>query len=182
MDLKAIQDISIETFSIWNNQIRGWAPKEVVDKLEAAKLDWLEDLTMTLSIWVNIGEEMTDGELILAYTNLGSLVEGWLKLYYCVYYMDYLIGPKTDSKGKMIEPNDLKFEYLIQFSRDKLWKTNDSNEIWVRKIQHRRNAIHSFNDRDIGNPSSFLEDLKKYYDFVIMIESHFPYFDKSDYY
>jgi len=52
-------------------------------------LDWMSQLTQCLSIWIDKGLDMTDGELILARTNLGSIVECWLKFFYYVYYDDY---------------------------------------------------------------------------------------------
>lgn len=177
MDLSMIQKFSEEVFDFWENRVRGWAPKDVVSKLEVVKLDWLEDLTKSLTIWKDIGVDMTEGELILAYVNLGSLVEGWLKLFYCVYYMDYLKNPEMTFKGKIIEPNDLKFEVLKQFSRDKLWSKNDSYDKWIDKIQLRRNAIHAFNYRDIGNPKEFLEDINYFYSFIRRIDDQLPYPD-----
>ena len=66
---------------------------------------------------------MTDGELILAWTNLGALVECWLRFFYCVYYEDYMKNPKLGKKGKPLEPDDkaMSFDYLIQYSKGILW-------------------------------------------------------------
>lgn len=68
---------------------QGWAPDSVALILSIARLDWLIGLTNTLSIWINLEEEYDAGELLLANANIGALVEGWLKLFYCVYFEDY---------------------------------------------------------------------------------------------
>ena len=44
-------------------------------------------LATSLSRWVGA---TSDGDLILAWANLGTLVEGQLKLFLCVYYEDYM--------------------------------------------------------------------------------------------
>ena len=151
---------------VWK-EIRGIVDSEVADKMDSAMLEWIVDLTNCLSIWLDKGDDMSIGELILARVNLGALVESWLKFFYCVFYMDYLKNPKIDKKGKNIEPNDMKFESLKNFSLGILWDDTYSKEyIWVDKIQHMRNAIHIFNYRDIGDVKEFMNDIETYYDFV----------------
>ena len=137
-------------------------------------LDWMSSLTDALQIWIDKGCSMTDGELILARTNLGALVESWLKLFYCVFYEDYLRNPlKKDNK--MVAPETMSFENLKTFSVGKLW--NDQNEpeyLWVDKVQHQRNAIHSFKWREIGTTVEFLDDISVFCGFVENILNHFP--------
>jgi len=162
----------------WKKESGGWAPKKAHNKLSQARIDWLIDLTDCLSIWDDKKTTLTDGELILAYANLGALVEGWLKLFYCVYYLDYIANPTTNRQGHMIEPNDLKFESLKQFSRNILWNTNDTWDLWVTKIQQRRNAIHSFNDKEIGTPLEFIKDIEVFGQFVELIDERFIYPDE----
>lgn len=62
---------------LWKNS-RGIAPDTVADKLDDAMLSWMVELTDTLKIWIDKGIFMTDGELILARTNMGALVEIFL--------------------------------------------------------------------------------------------------------
>lgn len=182
MDDSKKLDYSKEVLRFWKNDSRGWAPANTSNKLEEARIDWLIDLTGCLSIWSEKWYEnaytLNDGQLILAYANLGALVEGWLKLFYCVYYNDYLANPRTDSRtGAVLEPNDLKFESLKIFSRDKLWSQGTKWDLWIEKIQRRRNAIHSFNDREIGNADEYMDDLTKFADFTEQINNRFPYPD-----
>lgn len=158
---------------IWK-EVRGIVDKKVTDKMDEAMLNWMVELTNCLSIWIDKGENMSNGELILARVNMGSLVESWLKFFYCVFYIDYLKNPKL-KKQKIVEPNDMKFIELQEFSIGKLW--NDDKEleyIWVNKIRDMRNAIHAFNYKDIGSGKDFIEDLEKYYKFVDQILSTFP--------
>lgn len=76
------------TALLWKN-VHGIATEATAQKLDIAMLDWMSSLTDALQIWIDKGCSMTDGELILARTNLGALVESWLKLFYCVFYEDY---------------------------------------------------------------------------------------------
>lgn len=153
---------------------RGIAPDSVADKMDDAMLPWMSELTDTLKIWIDKGILMTDGELILARTNMGALVESWLKFFYCVFYEDYVKNPQM-AKGKMIEPNNMKFDALKTFSTGILWDdTSSSMYMWVDKIQHYRNAVHAFNYRDIGTAIEFMSDLDEFYKFVEHILNRIP--------
>jgi len=169
-----INSRSKKVFSFWKNA-EGWAPQSAASKLSVARLDWLEELTECLQIWHDKSLTLTNGELLLAWANLGALVEGWLKLFYCIYYEDYIREP-LERKGIPIEPNDLSFESLKQFSREKLWDKNSEWDKWVDYIQGKRNAIHAFNTRDIGTAFDFLESLKQFNRFIEKINSrvHYP--------
>lgn len=161
------------TAIMWKES-RGIAPDSVADKMDDSMLSWMSELTDTLKIWIDKGISMTDGELILARTNMGALVESWLKFFYCVFYEDYIKNPKT-VKGKMVEPNNMKFEDLKNFSNGILWDDNKSAMyIWVDKIQHYRNAVHAFNYRDIGTPVEFMSDMDEFYKYVDHILNHIP--------
>ena len=161
------------TAIMWKES-RGVAPDSVADKMDDAMLSWMSELTDTLKIWIYKGIFMTDGELILARTNMGALVESWLKFFYCVFYEDYIKNPKT-VKGKMVEPNNMKFEDLKNFSNGILWDDNKSAMyIWVDKIQHYRNAVHAFNYRDIGTAAEFMSDMNEFYKYVDHILNRIP--------
>lgn len=170
-----IKDKSNRILSFWSSPT-GWAPDSATDKLEAARLDWMKDLTNCLEIWNDKSLFLTDGELLLGWANIGALVEGWLKLFYCVYYEDYLGNPRL-YKGEIIEPNDMRFEYLKQFSRGILWDKGSEWDGWIEMIQQRRNAIHAFNDRNIGTPFELIENIEKYNTFIDVIDARLPYPD-----
>ncbi len=172
--LEKIIDSSSETFDFWQSPY-GWAPPNVANMLSVARLDWLFSLTECLKIWVSKDITITDGELLLARANLGSLVEGWLKLFYCVFYNDYdnsdnkYYAYKKGIKTAPIKPPNLSFEQLRQFSNDILWDKGDGWNEWVKSVQRKRNAIHSFNDKDIGTCEEFISDVRKFYSFIKMI-------------
>lgn len=161
------------TMLLWKD-VYGIVSNPTATKLDKAMLAWQKELTDTLEIWITKGVTMTDGELILACTNLGSVVESWLKFFYCVYYDDYCKKPIA-YKDKMIEPEKAKFDDLKDFSTGKLWDDENSKEyMWVDSVQHKRNAIHSFRYRDIGTAQDFLDDMDHLYDFVDNIILHLP--------
>ena len=201
-----MQNRSKQILNFWKTGHKDWSPEEVSKKLGTARIDRLLDLTSCLSIWNDKNIKKTEGVLILAYTNLGALVEGWLMFFYCIYYMDYIKAPiKKRKTEKMIEPNNLRLDDLVKFSNDNLWLTDDElekrlngqfiNEYlfhrisgerkkwieWLKKIQHRRNAIHSFNDKEIGTSIEYLEDISYFADFIDFIDNRLPYPDKLNF-
>lgn len=131
----------------WSNAY-GWAPFESAQLLNKSQLDWQVSLAMCLKIWVNIpsnGDKI--GRLILGWTNLGSLIEGILKLFLSVWYDTY----KNDvdaitRKGEIQKPDGLQLEPLRQFFRKRIWDKNW--DTWIQHIQYRRNAIHAYKSRD----------------------------------
>lgn len=162
------------TALLWKN-VDGIAPQAAAVKLDHAMLNWMSELTNTLSIWIDKGLEMTEGELILARANLGSVVESWLKFFYCVYYDDYSKEPIKDKNNNSIEPEDAFFEKLKNFSTGKLWDDENSDDFkWVDSVQHKRNAIHSFRYKEIGTACDFLSDVDYLCNFVENVISRLP--------
>ena len=78
--LEQIRSKTKATIQSWSETC-GLAPEGVTDKFDAAMLNWMNDLTDSLDIWIAKSLDMTDGELILAWTNLGALVECWLRFF-----------------------------------------------------------------------------------------------------
>ena len=173
-----IVSITEQKLTIWND-VFGYAPISAAIKLDKAMFSWMKSLTYTLRMWLQqatLGDlDMSEGELILAYANLGALVESWLKFFLSVYYLDYRQNPCI-KRGKTIEPEDLELEDLKQYCRGILWTetAQDSMFQWVEKVQHRRNAIHSYKYRNIGTATEFLEDVTQYYFFLQTILTHLP--------
>lgn len=152
-------------------------PSSAAQKIDDAMLEWMGELTKTLRLWTDKGSKMTSGELILARANLGAIVESWLKFFYCAYNEDYQKNPKTKtvkSKVVTIEPNDLRFDQLKQYSRGILYQLNDAWETWIDSVQIKRNAIHSFNYREIGTSEDYYNDVEKLYDFIQLIDDRLP--------
>ena len=159
-----------------------YAPIEAAKLLSKSRLDWQLSLTYCLKIWLNIPpDESADGHLILAWTNLGSLVEGMMKLFLSVWHKTYLddenyIAMRT-IKGELQDADKLWFEQIRQYFSKVIW--DDSWDNWVHHIQLRRNAIHAYRDRDIGTHQEFLEDIQKYLSFLRYINARLPYPDEA---
>lgn len=116
-----IQDvisINQKQAEFWKNP-HGWASTNAAELLSISRLDWQESLSETLYIWkVHATSELTDGELILAWANLGALVEGTMKLFLSVHYEDYGNDESrylNKKKNKLQKPDILTFESLKQF-------------------------------------------------------------------
>ncbi len=168
-----------EILSDWKKSF-GFAPTNVTAVLDKARLDWLVDLTISLKHWSNVRGDVSEGELLLACSNLGAVVEGWLKFFYVVYLNDYYSDfnnvKKADGKGNynVVDPNNLSFERLKQYSRGKLWEKGSDWDLWVERVQQKRNAIHAFNNKDIGTIQEFNDDVVKLGELVKHIHSHLP--------
>lgn len=110
--LKEIIDITENNLNLWE-KYSGIGPIEVHEILSNVRFDRIISLTEALEIWVS-KELMTDGELILANTNLGSLVESWLKFFYVVHYwsnvknLNYNQFKEGKKSKKRIEYEDRK--------------------------------------------------------------------------
>ena len=94
-----------------------------------------------------------NGGLILAWTNIWTLVENTMKLFLSVYLIDYRVDEKAMYKGKVVDPDGAKFDKLIIFFKEKIWMDDERDECnqWVTKIQQRRIAIHAYKNREIGS-------------------------------
>lgn len=173
-----IENIHNGLHDFWS-QSDGWAPIEAVKLLDKSRLDWQLSLAKKLKYWNQSFNDDDYANLILGWTTLGSLVEGILKLALSVYYNDY----KKDSdyiigkKNKMIEPDSLMLGKLREFCNGKLWDKSEEWNDWILKIQERRNAIHAYKDRDLGDFIELQDNIAKYLEFVIQINDRLPYPD-----
>ena len=108
---EGMREASKQVLELYGEHARDWAPREVAEITENAQLGWMANLTDALEIWrAKIHEEMSDGERILAYVNLGMLLECWLTLYLCVWLRDY---KKQAKDGRM--PYELTFNEMETF-------------------------------------------------------------------
>ncbi len=176
--------MSVKVYLIFRHALRqfwtkadGWAPIEAAQLLSKSRLDWQVSLSICLKIWVS--EPLPDdenGRLILAWANLGSLVEGTMKLLLSVFYKAYRDDVEAiKKKGKLMDPDDLQLESMRQFFRKRIW--GEEWDVWIQHIQQRRNAIHSYKNRDIGTFTEFCDDIRKYLEFIRHINSRLPYPD-----
>ena len=155
----------------------GWAPPEAYELLSKSRLDWQVELSKTLRYW-NF-EKPVNGQLILAWANLGALIEGSLKLLLSVHFEDYNESEVNYKKnGKVKDPDGLDLERLKLFYKkedilDGKWIT------YIELVQQRRNAIHAFKDRPLGTPREFNDCVIKYLELLYQIDDLLPYPDKE---
>lgn len=169
----------------------GWASVESAHLLSKSRLDWQASLTRQLHLFLRFEHTDESGALILAWATLGSLVEGTLKLFLSVWYEDYLADPIVDRKDKPVSPDGVTLEVLKVFFASKVWPKETREHwvaageldriLWISKIQQRRNAVHAFKDRDIGNFAEFYQELRNYLVFMRFITNTFPYPDDEMY-
>jgi hypothetical protein len=176
--IERIIKLNTELCAFWSNA-SGWAPDGAAALMSKSRLDRQVSLSKCLRIWIddktqNIG----DGALILAWANLGSLIEGTLKLFLAVYYEDYQkdIEAFKNKKGNIVDPDVLVLEKLrVFFNKKKLW-SDEWNE-FVFNVQHYRNAIHFFEDKDIRTFEELEESVRTYLLLLREIISRLPYPD-----
>ncbi|MGC8624418.1 MAG: hypothetical protein ACP5VQ_04035 [Phycisphaerae bacterium] len=197
----------------WSDH-HGWAPPRAAEILNRARLDRQVSLSKCLSIWLDSLPELapqprpypwqtpgtqvedlghSDGRLILAWANLGSLVEGTMKFGLSVFANEYDATPVTRGKKKTpLDPDVLELEYLKQFynqhfwielqkprcKQEARWKQKTRWNKFVELVQKRRNAIHSYRDHDIGDWREFYVAVKNYLVLLSVIEGRMSYPDE----
>lgn len=166
--------------SFWTDPT-GWAPSEVASVFARCRLDRQAQLARCLRLWVaEGGPDDNEGRLILARANLGALVEGAMQLGLTVFHQDYSASDDAPrKKGELVEAPDAMMEQLRVFFRDVFWLPAESQQwdSWVLNVQRRRNAVHSFTDRDLGTHAEFLADVRVYLAFLAAINERLPYPD-----
>jgi hypothetical protein len=162
----------------------GWAPIEAAGLLSKSRLDWQVSLSETLNIWSEKKKPLTPGELILAWTNLGSLVEGTLKTLLSVWYKDYAADVDNlkqanvynKKKDQILEPDGLKLDLLRRyFNHKKL--LSKASLAFIQLVQQRRNAVHAFKDKNIGDTTEFHGAVRIYLDMLREVNLRLPYPD-----
>ena len=164
------------TMEFWGRS-EGWSPVDAALLLGKSMLHWQTSLALSLSRWVNA---TSDGDLILAWTNIGALVEGHLQLLLCVYYDDY--ADEADGirrHRKRIGPDEGQLEELRQFFVKHIWNVGTNWSPYVELVQRRRNAVHAFKERDIGTFQEWTDVLRLHLSFVRDIEDRLPYPDED---
>ncbi|MBV8807333.1 MAG: hypothetical protein JO033_01550 [Acidobacteriaceae bacterium] len=174
--LRKIAAITEQATKFWAHS-HGWAPKEAAEILSKSRLDWLASFSRTLRARVEEVQAHPNepAVLILAWAHLGTLVDGTLKLFLCVYLHDYLKDANAPvcKKGAPIPPNTLKFEGIKQFLQkgDILAAHHD----FIEETQARRNAIHAFADKPIGTVDEYFSAIRRYRELLTSIETSLPY-------
>ena len=170
-----IETLTTGMMDFWKSA-DGWAPVDAAGLLSRSMLDWQASLSTSLSRWISAS---SDGDLILAWANLGALVEGQLKLFLSVYYNDYAADADAirDRRGRLTDPDASTLEPLRQFFVRRIWTVGTDWNTYVQRIQQRRNTIHAYRARDIGTFEDWQRELPVHLSFVRDINSRVPYPD-----
>lgn len=152
--------------SFWRNA-EGWAPDDAAQLLRCARLDRIASLAASLRRWTD-GAPLSDGDLILAWANLGALLEGALKLFLTVYLTDYRADETTKEtrawhiKRQMLQdPDELMLDTILAYA-DKAGLLAPQQLALGRTVQARRNAIHAFGDRDLGTDAELFAAIRDF--------------------
>ncbi len=167
--------------NFWGNG--GWASGDTAELISKSRLDWQVSLSRSLRHWANEpADSIEDGDLILAWTNLGSLIEGTIKLFLSVYFSDYKNDIEKlkqthawhEKKKTLLEPDGLTIGVLLHYC--KLAELLPADELELCElVQSRRNAIHAFKDRPIGTGSELHLAIKAYLGMLRSTNSRLPY-------
>ena len=189
-DFQTVQSIialSKSMSDFWSNA-HGWAPDDAAKLLSKSRLDWQVSLSEALLIWVE-KDTMSDGELILAWANLGALAEGALKLFLSVYYQDFQADVGALKKANAYDhkkqshkaPDGLTLDVLRRYASEKdLFQ--ESERSLIHLIQERRNAVHAFQNRELGTAAEFKKAVRGYLGFLKSVDSSIPYPHHNGYY
>jgi hypothetical protein len=171
-----IERLTTEVMGFWMSA-NGWAPAEAASLLNRSMLEWQASLSASLKGWLG---SSTDGDLILAWANLGALVEGQLRLFLSVYYKDYQAdaAPIVVS-GTVQQPDEAALEMLRQFFVRRIWCDGTDWNPYVQLVQQRRNAIHAFRTRELGTFDEWRECLRKHLAFIQDMNDRLPYPDED---
>lgn len=189
-DFQIVQSIialSKSMSDFWSNA-HGWAPDDAAKLLSKSRLDWQVSLSEALFIWVE-KDTMSDGELILAWANLGALAEGALKLFLSIYYQDFQADVGALKKANAYDykkqshkaPDGLTLDVLRRYATEKdLFQ--ESERSLIHLIQERRNAVHAFQNRELGTAAEFKKTVRGYLGFLQSVDSSIPYPHHHGYY
>ena len=140
-------------------------------------------LSRSLRHWiVEPADSLEDGDLILGWANLGSLIEGTIKLFLAVYYDDYKNDLPTlkqtqawhAKQSKLLDPDVLRLEVLITYVEKAALFEPDQIALF-KQVQSYRNAIHAFKDRPLGTGSELHGAIKNYLGMLRSTVSRLPY-------
>lgn len=171
-----IVELNTAQAQFWQNA-HGWAPKDAALLMSKSRLDRQISLSRCLKIWAKDNHlKSEEGALILAWANLGSLVEGTMKLFLCVHYESYKMDAvaEKDKTGNALCPDGLSLEKLHNFFKKKNFLTHDFMA-FIKQVQTYRNTIHSFKNQPSGTADEYYKALRKYLEMIEEIDNTLPY-------
>jgi hypothetical protein len=180
--VEEIERINAEIANFWSNP-KGWAPERARDVLATSRLDWQVSLSATLHIWISkLEAQLSPGELILAWANLGSLLEGTMKTLLVVYYDDYIkdvenikkAGAFNNKKNLPHNPDRLRLEQLKIYFREQNLLTNEELNL-IDLVQKNRNVVHAFMNVPLGSAAELQIALRNYLSLLDGVNGRLPY-------
>jgi hypothetical protein len=168
--------ISNQQRDFWSNA-GGWAPDEVTQLLSKARIDRHAALAGCLKLWIDPAALCDEGRLILAWANLGSIVEGTLVLCITVFHENF----KDDANAldKNGDPRDIRrmaLGLVRKFFSDSIWADDEKHwDNWISNVQRYRNAIHAFYSGALGSAEEFWAAARSYLVFLSNIDDRLPY-------
>lgn len=180
--ISRIEKLNARLATFWS-ACDGWAPIEAAGLLGKSRLDWQVSLSSSLRLWVgHSADGLTPAKLILAWTNLGGLIEGTIKLFLSAYHHVYVAdidNLKTANafdhkKQELVSPDGLALEKLRVYCALRKILNKDDLAL-VTLVQQRRNAIHAFKDRPIGDGAEFQQSVQAYLQMLRNVIARLPY-------
>lgn len=163
----------------------GWAPEAAAELMSKSRLDWQVSLSRSLRHWMSDAPaSLEEGDLILGWVNLGSLIEGTIKLFLAVHYESYKSDTETlkttkawhNTKAKLLAPDGLAFDTLIDYVEKASLFTAEDVKL-CKLVQSRRNAVHAFKDRPIDTGVELHRAIKQYLTMLRSTAQSLPYPD-----
>lgn len=191
-----IERINYRIYKVFNKSY-GWAPQDAAEMLERAHLDWQYSLSKSLRNWIVEPDNkkhypwekyrketysINDGDLILAWVNIGSLVETTIKTFLCIHYNDYKKDLETlkntrawhGKKKKLLPSETLYFDVVIDYcERAKIF--SEKELVFFKRVQENRNSIHIFGSDGIESIENYYECLEIYLEFLQSVEARIPF-------
>ncbi|ANR69364.1 hypothetical protein [Staphylococcus equorum] len=171
--LSKIHHLTIYELDIWKDRNFEFPiPIDIRNLLDKIAFDRIKSLTECLVYWED-AKNLSVGELILARANLGSLTESWLQFFLIIHIKDYNKNPIKDSKDKVVKVKNISFNDLKEYIKniDGLDKYYE----WIGSVQSKRNAIHSFTFKKLGDNQDFINDLVEYQKFLKELSNRLPF-------
>lgn len=172
---QGIVDITKKWHDFWHSS-HGWAPDSAAALLTKPRLARQHSVAKTLPEALDkLSEASDEGHLLMAWTILGALEEGALKMFFCVYYADWENDPQAPKlKSISLTPVDTFLERLITFAAAKdLFDANDVE--LMRRIQAQRNLVHAFKDGEVLGLDALNPDVVALFRVFESVEARLPY-------
>lgn len=141
----------------------GWAPPEAVKLMSQPLMDRQREMALALQKWPQrLATDCSPGELVTAWTVLGSVLEGALRVYMCVFYSHWIEDDATPQKkgGKKALPagggDAASLNRIIHFVKAKqIFRAAEID--FLTLVQGQRNLIHPLKSGVVLDRSAFDE-------------------------